>query len=401
VTDVAMARGVPRLAPDGAQMPAAVSAVQSFGADLYRRLAAAPGNLAMSPLSVAVALAMTRNGAAGTTAAELDRVLHAPALPGFNAGLNALVAELESRAGDRERADRSSTPVALDVADALWCQRGVAWQEPFLTALAQHYGTGARLVDYVKGSSAARAAINDWTSRQTHGRITELVPEGLLGVDTRLVLVNAVYLKAAWNLPFEKGATRQAPFTRADGSSVTVAMMRTEPSTMQYATGPAWQAVDLPYAGSELAMAVILPEQGRLAEVEQGLDGPALHRLLTGFHPTPGTLALPKWTFRTRVVLSDHLAGLGMASAFTDRADFSAMTTQEQLCIDEVLHEAFVAVDEHGTEASAATAVVMRRTSLMLEQLVVTVDRPFLFVIHDIETATPLFVGRVNDPTAG
>ena len=215
---------------------------------------------------------------------------------------------------------------------------------------------------------------------------------------TRLVLVNAIYLKAPWEEPFTKALTVPAPFIRTDGSRVTVPMMRQQ-LTAGYATGPGWQVVDLAYAGSQLAMAVIVPDTGRLDEVEQGLDGASLGRMLTGRAPTPVSLGLPRWTFRTQAELARMLAGLGMPTAFTGRADFTGMTAQERLQISAVVHEAFVAVDEEGTEAAAATAVVVSLSAAPMPQVEVTADRPFLFVIHDVETGTPLFIGRVADPT--
>jgi serpin B len=376
-----------------------VRAVQAFGADIYRRLARKPGNVVYSPYSVAVALAMVRNGARGVTAQEIDRVLRAPALGTLNSGLNALQLHLRSRAGSRKRADRSTGTIALDVANSLWGQRSARWAPPFLDALSRDYGTGVRMVDYINDATGAREVINAWAGTQTHGRIPKLLPEGVLDKDTRLVLVNAIYLKAPWNQPFDQAATIRAPFTRADGSQVRVPMMR-EGLSAGYATGRGWQAVNLHCAGSQLAMAIVVPDRGRLDEVERGLDGTATQRLLGSFADTSVYLHLPRWTFRTRAPLVDILTAAGMPTAFTDRADLSAMTTEERLFIDAVQHEAFVAVDEEGTEATAATAAVAKATSGNLGTVTVTVDRPFLFLIHDIETRTPLFIGRVSDPTA-
>jgi len=182
--------------------PGAVSAVQAFTADLYKKLAAQPGNVICSPYSVAVALAMTRNGAKGRTAAEMDVVMHAPELQRFNEGLNSLTRLVESRAGEQQRLDGSTATVSMDVANSLWGQRGTAWEQPFLETLARYYGAGMRLVDYERDLEGARLAINDWTSRQTHAKIPKLLPPGILDELTRLVLVNAIYLKAPWETPF-------------------------------------------------------------------------------------------------------------------------------------------------------------------------------------------------------
>ena len=403
ISDIALAQ-VARAAPDPASLPAAVAAVQAFTADLYRRLAgaaAATGNVVCSPYSVAVALAMTRNGARGTTASEMEAVLHAPPLDRWNAGLNTLQGHLDGRAGRRKRQDGSTATISLDVANSLWAQRGVTWEGAFLDALARDYGSGVHLVDYRADADAARTRINAWTSTRTHGRIPKLIPSGVLDDFTRLVLVNAIYLKAPWEQPFTPALTGDAPFTRGDGSRVTVKMMRQSDLTTGYAAGPGWQVVGLAYAGSQLAMAVIVPDPGRLGALERSLDGVALRGMLTGLAPTVVSLSLPRWTFRTQADLKAVLIALGMPTAFTDKADFSGMTTDEQLLIAAVLHEAFVAVDEEGTEAAAATAVVMQELSAPIHQVEVTADRPFLFVIHDVETGTPVFIGRVADPTAG
>jgi serine protease inhibitor len=229
-----------------------------------------------------------------------------------------------------------------------------------------------------------------------------LLAQGTLDTLTRLVLVNAIYLKAPWEHPFDKKATTKAPFNRAGGTKVTVAMMHADLDSTGYASGPGWQAVDLRYAGSQLAMAIVVPDEGQLDTVERGLDGPATGRLLTGFADTNVVLGLPTWTFRTSTGLVDVLTALGISTAFTGSADFSAMTTQERLHIGTVQHEAFIAVDEDGTEAAAATAVEMEAAAgrAPSSKVTLTVDRPYLFLIYDVETAVPLFLGRVTDPTA-
>lgn len=389
---------VSRAIPGTDDHEAAVASVHAFSADLYHRVAAAPGNIVCSPYSVAVALAMTRNGARGRTAAEMDRVLHSSDLAALNAGLNAVERHLEALARTHRRADGSSATVSITTANSLWGQRDLTWSPAFLDELARHYGAAMRLVDYVGQREAARAAINDWTSDRTRGRIPEIIPPDVLDEDSRLTLVNAIYFKAPWEQPFVPALTRRAPFTRSDGSRVSVPMMSETFERAGYSRGDGWQAVDLPYAGSALAMAVLVPDRGRLPDVERRLDGPALHRLLRGFRQTAVQLDLPRWTFRTQTTMNEVLKELGMPTAFTDAADFSGMTTGVRLAIAAVLHEAFVAVDEEGTEAAAATAVVARQTSAAMGVLV-RADRPFLFVIHDVKTATPLFVGRVADPS--
>jgi serpin B len=380
--------------------PGAVSAVQAFTADLYKKLAAQPGNVVCSPYSVAVALAMTRNGAKGQTATEMDTVLHTPDLQRFNEGLNSLTRLIEGRAGEQKRLDGSTATVSMDVANSLWGQRGTAWERPFLETLARYYGAGMRLVDYARDFEDARLSINDWTSRQTHAKIPNLLPEGILDDLTRLVLVNAIYLKAPWETPFSKFSTKGRPFTLADGRRITPETMQDHFSVV-VTEGSGWRAARLPYAGRQLAMTVVVPSSS-LANLERSLDADVLHEMLdSAAKPQAVTLTMPKWTFRLASSLSDPLAALGMPTAFNpNAADLSGMTHQEDLFISAVQHEAFIAVDEKGTEAAAATAVVGEAPSLQLPPPPFVVDRPFLFLLHDVETATPLFIGRVSDPSA-
>jgi serpin B len=396
-----------RAAADAAAGRRAGEAVSAFTGDVYRAVStASKGNLVCSPYSIAVALGMTAQGARGRTAQEMLTVLHADGAAGAAAalasGLNALDQALAARAGTYRRPDGSEATVELASANSLWGQRDLVWVKEFLDVLAREFGTGMRQVDYRQAPEPARLAINAWVGEQTKGRIPELLAQGTIIPDTRLALVNAVYLKAPWQEAFEKELTQSAPFTRLDGSTVEAKLMH---STLAagHARGPGWSAVDLPYADGRLAMAVIVPDRGRFAEVAKTVDGAWLTALLGGLAPAQVQVGLPRWTTRSQLSLAQTLAAMGMPTAFTDRADFSGMTTQEKLMIDAVVHEGFIAVDEAGTEAAAATAVLMRATSAPAGPVSVIADRPFLYVIHDNAdpaARTPLFIGRVLDPTA-
>jgi serpin B len=230
----------------------------------------------------------------------------------------------------------------------------------------------------------------------------DLIPDGTLDELTRLVLVNAIWFKAPWHQAFEPTITRDLPFHRADGSTVDVPMMADAASHAGYAEGPGWRAASIPYAGQELAMAVFVPAPGHdVSDVEAALADGGLARALGSFAQDGAVdLLLPRWRTRTAAPLKEVLAALGMPTAFTDAADFSGMTHDERLLIQDALHQGFVAVDEEGTEAAAATAVVVGTTSAELPQRVVHADRPFVFAIHDVATGVPLFLGRVVDPTA-
>jgi len=383
-------------APSGDVLDIA-SSMESFGTDLYAVVATGDGNVVFSPASIMTALAMTYAGARGVTAEEMAAVLHVDLDdPAFHAAMNALDLALESRSfksGD----DR----VQLSIANSLWGQDGLAFEQPFLDTLAEDYGTGMRLVDFKAAAEKARVQINDWVASQTNDKITDLIPAGVLNDLTRLVLVNAVYLDATWALQFDPNDTSYGSFTTLAGTQVTVPMMR-QTSSFSYAKGDGWQAVQLPYSGNKLAMLLIVPDQGRFTDVEQELGSGLLSEAVAGLSPASVALTVPKFTFRTQAQLGSALKTLGMPTAFDpNSADFSGMTTEEQLLIDEVIHEAYIAVDEEGTEAAAATAVVMRATSAPMVDVTFEIDRPFIFALRDTETGALLFLGRVTDPSAG
>lgn len=383
---------LPRSKGDPGAAGEAADSIADLATRLYGELGREAGNLAFSPYSVAVALAMTVNGARGETAEEMLDVLAVDDLGRFNGGLNALSQHLEGLAGKVENNGGEPLEVVLDTANSLWGQQGVTWEEPFLDVLARDYGTGMRTVDYRSAHEHARQLINGWTADQTRDKIPELIAKGVLDPMTRLVLVNAIYLKASWAVQFDESKTRDAAFRLRDGSTVDVPLMEAAEGDFAYKRGEGWEAVRLSYAGHELAMTVVLPE-----DVERP---PGLSEVL-GWSPDGAVaLRIPRWRVRTPSMLKPTLVALGMSAAFSDQAaDFSGMTEEERLVISAVVHEAFVAVDEKGTEAAAATAVVMRESSLRPTPELVTVDRPFLYVIHDVEHGTPLFVGRVDDPS--
>ena len=389
--DVPRSTGNPRAVPD------AVTAMAAFTTDLWGRLPA-DGNLALSPYSIAVALAMTANGAAEETQRQMLDVLHIDSLATYNGGMAALTQALESLAGPVPLANGKTGEVDLASADQLFGDRSATFGRGFLTVLAKEYDAAMRTVDFQFHLEAARKAVNDWTAGQTHDRIPEILPRGSVDASTRLVLVNALYLKAPWGTPFEKHATTRKVFTRADGTSVRVPMMDAGESVLTYLAGPRWRGTRLPYAGGGLAMTVALPDPGHEADALAELMSGGL----TGRGSANVALSMPRWTFRTPTDLRQVLIDLGMPAAFDeDLADFAPMSDQD-LYVHDVLHQAFIAVDEDGTEAAAATAVVMDEVSSMVpSQYILVLDRPFLFVIHDTTHGTPLFVGRVDDPSAG
>ena len=390
-----------RSAGEPAAVPEVIAGLHRFAGDLYGQLAAEQGNVVFSPYSVGVALGMTLSGAGGRTADEMRGVLGVADSDRFHSGLNALTAYIEGLGGPHERTDGSKAELALDAANQLYGQEGVGWEGDFLDLLAREYGAGLRTVDYRGAPERARALINEWVAGRTHNRIPELIPNGVLDPLTRLVLVNALYLKAPWEFPFEKSLTESMPFQLADGSRVDVDTMVQPMLRTTMTRGDGWRAARLPYAGGTVAMTLVLPEPGHMRPVERLLTSGGLADVMASGPRAMLDLRLPRWTFRTQAPLNGVLLRLGMQSAFDPHAaDFRPMTTEDlDLYVSAVLHEAFVAVDEEGTEAAAATAVVMRETSAPVTEPF-HVDRPFLFVIHDVRHGAPLFLGRVNDPTA-
>jgi serpin B len=393
------------LARAAASAPAAdVAAVSAgdagFGADLLAILGEGNGgNLAVSPLSIRLALAMAYAGARGETAAQMAEVLQYN-LPGesLHAAFNALDQALEARNQTLTGEGGAERSVEIAVSNALWGQAGLEVEAAFLDTLAADYGAGMRVVDFAAAADAARDTINAWVAGETNDRIPELIPEGALTPATLLVLTNTVYLFADWALPFPSEATAAGPFTRLDGSPATVPFMN-QLLPASYAAGDGWQAIDLGYVGGELAMLLVLPDEGRFDEMaaEAGrLFGTARNRLADA----DVQLSLPRFEFRTQASLPDTLRALGMTDAFDPgRADFSAITAGA-LSISDVIHEVFVSVNEAGTEAAAATAVILGRGAPPKEPVQLSFDRPFLFWLYDRATGSVLFMGRVLDPAA-
>jgi serpin B len=396
-SDLALARAdIPRASAAPADAAAAGGAISAFGLDLYRAVAKGQTNVVLSPTSIALALAMARAGARGQTAAEMDAVMHGLATDDNAPWLNALDQALATRSGTFKDDSGQDLAVKLRIANAPFAQQGMPLEKAYLEALASRYGAGLRLVDYVTATEAARKQINGWVDGETEHRIPELLAPGVLTPDSRLTLVNAIYLKAPWQTAFSAEATKPGAFTRADGSTVEVPMMATS-AVMRHAAGAGWRAVEIPYIGGSLAMTVIVPDD--LAAFEQALTAEQLTSITAALAETQVALTLPKFSIETKAELADILSALGMPSAFDDQADFSGITTAEKLEISNVIHQANIDVDEKGTEAAAATAVVMRALSAPAEPVTVRVDRPFLFALRDVPTGAILFLGRVADPS--
>lgn len=389
-------RGTATRITSGADPAAAAAAVNAFSDDLYRRLVALDpaANLVVSPASIAIALAMTSAGARGATLDEMCDVLHVGDRAGIHRSMNGLAARLAAVNRSRDNAAEGgsgTSQVRLSVANSLWGQSGTEFEQAFLDLLSGEYGAGLEVVDYVADADAARRAINQWVADATADRITELIAEGVLTRDTRLTLVNAVYLKANWWNVFDPAATEPEPFVTAAGTPVEVQMMH-QTDEMPYAQGEGWRAVDVPYVFGDLSLTVVVPDEGAHTP-SPTVVAPALSTALVH-------LGLPRFGVRSSIQLGDVLQAMGMPTAFGQDADFSGITSEQQLVISDVVHQADITVDEEGTEAAAATAVVMVGTAAPSDQVTFTVDRPFTFWLRERSTGVVLFAGRVNDPTA-
>jgi serpin B len=368
----------------------------TFALDLYHQLGTQQeGNLFYSPYSISLALAMVYAGARGETADQMANTLYFM-LPeeSLHPAFNYLDLELASRGEGAE--GRDDQGFRLHIANAIWGQEGYEFLDPFLDTLARNYGAGLQVMDFADAPDPSRVVINDWVSEQTEGRIEDLLPPGSVTPLTRLILTNAIYFNAAWANTFNEGATADAPFYLADGSQVNVPMMR-QTDSFGYAAGEGYQIVELPYDGGQLSMVILLPDTGTLDAFTGQLDAEFMDENLRVAYRQVN-LAMPRFEFESEFILADTLARMGMEEAFTEQADFSGMTGNQELYITDILHKAFVAVDEEGTEAAAATAVIVGETAMPDQPISVTVDHPFLFVIRDIETGTILFVGRVMNP---
>ncbi|HSV86866.1 MAG TPA: serpin family protein [Levilinea sp.] len=382
-------------APESAlgDLPVLVNGNSAFAFDLYQALRTQPGNLFYSPYSISLALAMTYAGARGETEVEMAEVLHfnlphSQLHPAFNKLDETLNQDVEG----------VEQPFQLNIANSIWGQRDFDFEADFLDVLAENYGAGLRLVDFIHAAEAARQQINTWVEDETQDKIKDLIPEDALDSMTRLVLANAIYFKAAWQNQFEAAITQEAPFILLDGSQVDVPTMR-QTESMNYASGEGWQAVELVYEGGRQSMVILLPAKGEFEEFEAGLDAARVEEILKAMAFTSVELSLPRFSFESDIQLDGLLAAMGMPQAFAaDQADFSGMRATRDLYISAILHKAFVDVNEEGTEAAAATAVIVSVTSLPVDIVQMQIDRPFIFMIRDTETNSILFAGRVINP---
>lgn len=375
--------------------------LQGLGADnrafafaLFSELAKKPGNLFCSPYSLSTALAMTYAGARGNTATEMKSALRwGPDDDALHPAFNATSLALEGRK-DELGEDQKGDGFELSIVNQAWGGKGEHFEASYLDVLAINYGAGLFLLDFGGDPDGARTIINDWVAEQTRERIDELIPEGVISGDTALVLTNAVYFRASWLSKFDPAKTDDAVF-HAESGDADVKMMH-QSFEADYAESADYQAVALPYVSEAVRMLVVMPAEGRFDAVSAEL-GATFDAARAGLANRLVTLSMPKLEFRSKPEIVAPLEALGMHDAFTSAADFSGINGARDLVITDIIHEAFVAIDENGTEAAAATAVVIGRVSAP-EPATLTLDRPFFFFVYDEPTGTVLFMGRWLGP---
>jgi serpin B len=372
----------------------------AFALAFFNQIRDSDANIIFSPFSLSLALSMTLAGAeASTEQAMLDALQMNLPENEVHAAFNALLIAIEA-SQELGQDEMEGDQFQLNIANSIWGQSGYSFKADFLDILAQHYGAGMYSVDYRQNPEGARNAINNWVAEETEDKIKDLIPAGAIDPLTRLVLANAIYFNGSWLHPFNQNATAQAPFYAVDGSEISVDMMKLYGERFLYGQGQNYQVLNLPYLSSDFVMTLMVPDTSAYEEFEASLTLESLSEILSGMSFERVDLEMPKFDFESSVDANDPLIVLGMGDAFDpDRADFSGITDEEALMITDVLHKATITVDEEGTEAAAATAVIVGVTSAMPDEPIsLVIDRPFMFMIRHLRTNTILFMGRVVQP---
>ncbi len=366
----------------------------AFALDLYAKIRTTAGdeNIVFSPYSISMALAMTYAGARNETARQMEQTLHFDKILG---GTHALFRELDTALKG------ASGTNELNIANSLWPQKGFPFKSQFLDIAKTNYGATIKAVDYFRERKKPAAEINKWVDGKTRHKITDIVTPGVLDEGTRLVLVNAIYFNGLWTVPFEKFSTLRDSFFCQPGKVVSVSFMSRQAKDILYGENNLLQTLVLPYKGGRLQMVVLLPRKlDGIEELEKDLNSDSLAVWMAQAGHSSVRAILPKFKMTADLSLNSALQDLGMKDAFDSMADFSGMARREDsLRISQVFHKAYIEVNEKGTEAAAATAVVVGMATYLLENpRVFLANHPFLFLIRESSTGTILFMGRVMEP---
>jgi len=371
-----------------------ISANNQFALELYSKYKSNEGNIFFSPYSISTAVAMTYEGARGKTADEMQSVFHFPK--------NASVRQ-PAFASIYNELNKGSSNYTLKTANALWAEKDYAFLQDYFTTVEKYYGGKVTNLDFKNDAENSRVTINKWVEDQTNDKIQNLIPEGVIGPDTRLVLTNAIYFKGDWVKQFDKQNTYEQDFRTTASNSVKVQMMHVSGEKFQYAEKENTQILEMPYSGDELSMLILLPKLGGMQALENSLTPQKLESWKSGLKEQRiAGLWLPKFKLETEYSMADDLAKMGMPTAFSANADFFGMTGNTDLYIGAVIHKAYVDVNEEGTEAAAATGVAMFATESARAsepEIYFEADHPFIFIIQETKTGNILFLGRVTDPT--
>lgn len=372
------------------QLPDIVSGNNSFTFELFDKVRKEEGNLFCSPFSVSTALAMAAAGARGKTAEEMLDVLHFPGAP--EAGHTVLGKLIQ-----QFNADDPKRGYQLAVANALWVANDYGFKKEFLDFVSKHYGARLSELDFAHETEKSRQTINQWVEKQTHDRIKDLMSEGTIKKDTRLVITNAIYFKGNWADQFDKKATRDEPFQVSDAQKVKTPMMH-RTGSYGYFENEIVQLLSIPFKGRDLSMMFALPKKtGALADLESKTTAASVGTWVAGIRPSEVVVALPRFELTKKFDLVPTLRDMGMKTAFGPSADFSGLTDKERLYISDVVHKAFVLVNEEGAEAAASTGIGFRPTSMPVRRNF-RADHPFLFFIRDNKSGSILFIGRLAHP---
>jgi serpin B len=365
-----------------------INANNQFALDLYLKLEDEEGNIFFSPYSIFVALAMTYEGARGKTAEEMQSVFHFPEDENIRRPSFAKIYNL---------VNKKNKKYELHTANALWAQKDYKFLDEYINAIKKYYVGEVTNVDFAKATENARLSINKWVEEQTNDKIKDLIPPGVLNALTRLVLTNAIYFKGLWVKQFDKKETREEDFRVSPEKTVKVPMMSIIGEEFNYYETEKLQIIELLYEGEDLSMLIIIPKENDLKSLEESLSLEKLSELRSNLSEQQVDVYIPKFKFETKYFMVKTLKEMGMPTAFSMDADFSGMDGTKDLFIANVIHQAFVDVNEEGTEAAAAAGVVMELKAVM--PTVFRADHPFIFMIQERETNNILFLGRVIDPT--
>ncbi len=368
----------------------AAESINSFTFDIYKSLAEQDGNLFLSPYSISSALAMTYAGARGITEQEMASVLYL--YPDIHKNMGALVSELNSIPKDI---------AVVNTANAIWPAKQERLLPEFVQTVRGGYAAGISPLNYKGNPDKAAKVINSWVDKHTQGKIKNIIPRGVLTKNTPMVLTNAVYFKSDWAEQFEPQKTYAMPFWISSSQSVPTMMMSRTGESIKYMKDDDLEAAELPYKNGRFSMVVLLPEKGKaLAEVEKKLSADALSKITSAMESKRVKITMPKFKTEQSFELNKTLSKMGMPSAFNSSADFSAITGSRNITISNIIHKTFVEVGEEGTEAAAATAVIMAKTSLepQIPAISFTADRPFISLIRDNKSKAVLFIGRYSTP---